>query len=91
MIKISEIIDNSGRKKRVYKNLNVGDKLKAKCKVLSKDDLGSSGLIFDYDAFIPDKIYEVKSIYMWDYSLIGYITDESGSLHIATPEIFDLV
>jgi len=91
MIEISEIRDNSGCKRQVYANLNVGDRLKAKCKVVSKDDFGASGLTFDYDAFIPDKVYEVKRTYRWDFTLIGYVADESGTLHFATPEIFDLV
>lgn len=91
MIKISEITDNGGNKRKVYSNLNVGDKLKAKCKVISKDDIGMSGLTFDYDAFIPDKIYKVYSTYIWGWTKIAYVSDESGTLHFATPEIFDLV
>lgn len=91
MIKISEIIDNLGCKQKVYANLNVGDKLKAKCKVVSKDDFGSSGLTFNYEAFIPDKIYIVKKTFMWDFTLIGYVSDESGCLHFAKPEIFELI
>lgn len=91
MIKISEIIDNLGNKRKVYTNLKVGDKLKAKFKVTSKDDIGMSGLTFNYDAFIPNNIYEIKMTYIWGWTNIGYVADESGSLHFATPELFDIL
>lgn len=91
MVKILEITDNSGVNRKVYANLNVGDKLKSKQRIIGKDDFGASGIVFDYDAFKPEKIYEVRMIYRWDGVSVGYVVDESGTLHFATPEIFDVI
>lgn len=91
MIRISEITDNIGSERKVYTGLRVGDKLKAKCKVYSKGDIGMSGLTYRYEAFIPNKIYKVYKTYNWNFTDVAYVSDEDGTLHFATPEIFDLV
>ena len=91
MIKISQITDNIGNTRWVFENLKVGDKLRAKCKVTSKGDIGMSGFTFHYDAFIPNKVYKVNSTLFWDHTKIGYVSDEGGTLHFATPDLFDIV
>jgi hypothetical protein len=91
MITISEIVDNSGRKVKVYVGLKIGDKLKAVREVIAKDDLGASGLTFDYQAFILGDIYEVGKLYRWGITEIAYVYDTSGTYHFATPEIFELI
>jgi hypothetical protein len=81
-----------GRNKRsVYTKLNVGDCLKAKHDIISKDDIGMSGQTFDYKAFIKDKIYKVATLYTIDFKKVAYVSDEAGYLHIATPETFELI
>lgn len=90
-IRISNIYGNSGLPFEAYVNLPVGFKLKAKKDKLSKDDIGFSGLTFDYVAFKKDEIYTVHSTTRWTFQEVGYVQDESGTLHLATPDLFELI
>jgi hypothetical protein len=90
-MKIAEIRDNSGAKRKVFKNLQIGTKLRAIKDIISTDDVGMSGQTFRYPAFIKNNTYKVKHNTEWDFIKISYVADESGALHFATPDVFEII
>jgi hypothetical protein len=90
-IKIGTLINNNDQKVNYIMNLKPGDKLKAKKLITSRNDIGLSGLIYKYNAFIPGKMYKVNHLFNWGGNKVAYVADEDGTLHFAVPEIFELV
>jgi hypothetical protein len=89
-MRIGQLTDNSGNKVNYIRDLKPGDKLIAKSSVKSTGDFGFSGQTYRYEAFIPGRIYIVRHVTHWDGSLVAYVSDEDGTLHFATPEVFDI-
>ncbi len=89
-MKIGTITDNGGNTRNVILGLNAGDILIAKTTQTSKGDIGASGLVYGYEAFIAGNEYKVHHTTMWDFTRIGYVKDEDGTLHFADADHFEL-
>ena len=85
---IGQLTDTIGQNINYIKDLKKGDKLRALKDIKFKS--GNNG-IYDYKAFIKDKIYIVDHIYNWDGEKVAYVSDEDNTLWFAIPETFDIV
>lgn len=89
-IRHGEITDNHGNRVNVILGLKKGDKLIARKSIKSVGDIGTSSMTYQYDSFIPGKVYTVNHLFNWDFKFVAYVLDEEGLAHLATTELFDI-
>lgn len=90
-MKTGFIYDNGGNKREVILNLKKGDILIAVGTKECKGDIGSSGMVFSYSAFVIGKVYKVNHTTNWDGVIIGYVNDEDSTCHFATTQLFKTI
>ncbi len=85
------VIDNSNNKRKVYKNLPIGTKLKAKKTTIGKLDVGMSGIVIDYEDIIAGKEYEISYISKWGFQEVPCVHDEDNCIQWAEVSLFDII
>lgn len=90
-MRVTHIYDNYDRRVNVFTDLKIGDKFKPVKTTIGKGDIGASGLIYDYIEFKEGQIYEVYRVSKWGWVDVGWVVDEDGVSHWASPDILEPV
>lgn len=82
------IEDNCNNRREVWSGLKENSRVRAKATKKGLLDVGASGMVVDFEAFIEGETYIISDI-TWDYEKANYVKDRDNCLHLCDTYLFE--